>query len=84
MGLEFNKEARKSKNKFYSFVNNEGDRAKFNFFNIYKGTNNCNFNKEEETSFTIKKKNKYIKYCKIFINLNYKNLAFTIVYLMFI
>ena len=53
--LNFVQQTRNYKNKFISKINSKGDRAKFDFFNTYNGTNNCIYSKEEEFCYFHKK-----------------------------
>ena len=46
LGLNFIELTRRNQNKFLSNINDEGDRAKYDFFNTYNGTKNCNYKKE--------------------------------------
>ena len=48
-------QTRKNGNRFKSKINDEGDRAKFDFFNTYNGTKNCIKYKEKETFYFYKK-----------------------------
>ena len=55
--LNFIQEVKQNKNKFESYKNDEGDRAQFDFFDTYKGTPNCIYNKVEENCYFKKKNN---------------------------
>lgn len=47
LGMKFIDETRKNKNRFDSIENAEGDRSQFDFFDTYRGTNNCNLDSEK-------------------------------------
>ena len=53
--FNFVQQTRKNGNRFNSKINEEGDRAKFDFFNTYNGTKNCNYDKETEFCYFYKK-----------------------------
>ena len=46
--MVFVEEARKNENRFDSTSNDEGDRAKFDFFDTYRGTRNGKFYREKD------------------------------------
>ena len=53
--MAFVDEARKNGNRFESTSNDEGDRAQFDFFDTYRGTQNGKFYKESEKFIFSKK-----------------------------
>ena len=53
--MGFMDEVKKNKNRFNSKINDEGDRAKFDFFDTYKGTKNCKYEKSSEMFYFSKK-----------------------------
>ena len=53
--ISFIEETRKNNNKFDSSNNDQGDRSQYDFFDTYKGTPNCNFNRKDECFYFSKR-----------------------------